>query len=197
MASSVWWYHSSFIAVAPLVRCSSVLAAISAALLLAGCDDGCVKSPITREQAVEIAQDYLLTRSIADFEAGPSGHQRFARELREDGIDDASLKRIASAQVYGPRRCGFHSNIYEVDEDPIALQGFNVLFKEYVPDAQSPDAVTIRMLSIAVSYCGNVFRGDLGPRFSLSEGRIPRSYLAPHCNRNTVQPSPYTEDISK
>ena len=197
MASSGWSHHSSFIAVPLHMRYSSLLAAISAAVFLTGCDDACLKNPITSEQAVEIARDYLLTRTIADFEAGPSRHQRFARELRSDGVDDAALKRIASAKVYGPRVCEFHLNTYDVDEDPIALQGFSVDFIEYIPGKKSPDALVVRRVNIAVSYCGNVYGGDWGPLFSLSEGKTPRSYPAPHCNQNTVQPSPHTEDISK
>lgn len=158
----------------PLPRPSNVLAALSAAIFLTGCDVACLKNPVSRERALKIAREYLLTRTMAEFEAGPSYLKRFAKALRDDGIDDAALRRIASAQYDGWRHCASHSNFYEVNEDPIALQGYLVHLKERVPSRETPDAFTVRMLVVGVSYCGAVFGGDWGPSFDHSDDNYSR-----------------------
>lgn len=152
-----------------LTRRASFLAALSSVVLFTGCDVACLKNPISRERALDIARDYLLTHTIADFEKGPPSLQRFAKALRDDGIDDSTLRRIASTQNAGRHTCDSHSNFYEVHEDPIALQGYLVHFKEHVVDALSPDSYTVRMLVVDVVYCGQVLWGDPGPTFSRSK----------------------------
>lgn len=156
-------------------------------LTFTGCGDvACVQNPVGPERAVELAREYLLSHSIAEYEQGPSYLRRFGAALRQSGMDEADIARLAVARPRFPISCEFRDAYHYVSDDPIALQEYKISFYENVPVAGTTDKFTIRMLVVLVSYCGRVLWGDLGPHLYHDQSRhLERSQLIPgYCKQS-------------
>lgn len=152
-------------------------------VFITACGDvACVENPVGQERAVAIAREYILSHRIVDFEEGPAHLKRFAKQLREDGIDEEGLRRIATTtSTLSSRNCKFVSNFFYVHDDPIGLQGYNVSFLERVPADEIESEFTARRVTFKVSYCGTILQGDSGPRLVHTAQKTAREALTPKC----------------
>lgn len=82
----------------PAGQVLEILVCLLIPLFVTACGDvACVQNPVGPERAVELARKYLLSHSIAEFEHGPPYLKRFSAALRESGLNEAGIAKLAAS----------------------------------------------------------------------------------------------------